>query len=296
MPRTNLRALTKKLMTAAELEPAPWLGDHRERGKPPAFAKLGITASPEIVDYVALAEDPAFCKGVAAILQRKGAFYWGILPVREPASLLFSLTSSQVVAFLMGSSVLGTDPDSGAYLTGSWGDAKSSSMVASFLFDDVSPADEKPGDFVVEALSIRACLEGFGGGGGRPKSSLPECKELARLYRRGIWIAQLVQEDDNDPVDELERTMRDASPLKLYEKEREHFAKRPHFAAYWLLAHALLGRAELLEDALARTKSTKHPAIADLRKRLPSLPKLLSKHRPDWSKSDFETIRAWGKA
>jgi hypothetical protein len=42
----------------------------------------------------------------------------------------------------------------------------------------------------------------------------------------------------------------------------------PHFAAYWLLSHAIEGRAELLADALDRTRTVKNPVIVDLRKRL----------------------------
>lgn len=284
----SLRTLLKKLMVEGEVEPAGWLGNAGRKGKPPAFSKLGIAAAPELAQYVALAEEPAFRKSVAGVVQRDGAFYWGIVPVREPASLLFTLTASEVVAFLMGSSVLGSDPDSGAYLTASWADAE----VASFLFNDVSPADAKPGDFVVEASSISDWLTRYGSRR-RPKTN----KELARLYRRGIWIAQLVQEDDLDDVDDMKRTVADASPLKLYANERETFAKRPHFAAYWLLAHALSGRTEPLADALARTEKSKHPTIARLRKDLAPVAKnpdalfrLFAKKR---SKKDLETIRHW---
>jgi hypothetical protein len=282
MPKPNLKALVEKLMIDEELEPAGWLGNRRSPGKPPSHAELGIAASPELAQYIELAEEPAFRKQVAAIVQ--GAFYWGLVSVREPESILFTVTASQVVAFLIGSSVLGTDPDSGAYLIASWGDAKSSSIVASFLFNDVAPSDKKYGDFVVEALSIAGWLESYGKNKGRPKESLPKCKELARLYRRAIWIAQLIQADDSDSDRDLPRTIRDASPRTLYVEERKLFAKHAHLAAYWLLAHGLIGEPEDLADALKHTEKSKNPVVQALRKILAdpkALPKLFAKHRPD---------------
>lgn len=128
------------------------------------------------------------------------------------------------------------------------------------------------------------------------------CRELARLYRRGIWIAQIIQEDDLDSVDDIAQTVHDASPTKLYAKERIQFDTHPHFAAYWLLAHAFLGRTDSLADALERTQKTKNPTLIDLRKKLtpfvkdPSrLDKFLAKHR-NWTKEEIAEIRSWGSA
>jgi hypothetical protein len=259
----DLGTLARHLVVKAELEPAPWLGSRRFRGAAP-LTQHDIVGARELVDYMKRAEAPRFRKDVGAILQHKGAFYWGVGPVRLAKSL-FGRTASEVVAFLMGAVVLATDPDSGAYLVATWGNARSRSMVASFLFDDVAPSDPEPGDFVVEALSIRDALESYGGR--RPRETLARCKELARLYRRGIWIARLVAQRDPDP-DDMERNKRDASPDALYAKERAHLGTHPHYAAYWLLSHAQQGRADLLADALARTCTVKNPAIVDLRKKV----------------------------
>jgi hypothetical protein len=87
------------------------------------------------------------------------------------------------------------------------------------------------------------------------------------LYRRGIWLARLVADEDSDP-DDIARTKRDASPDALYTKERAHLGTHPHFAAYWLMSHARQGRADLLADALERTRKVKNPAIVDLRKKV----------------------------
>ncbi len=262
MAMKDLRTLARGLVAKAELEPAGWLGDKRA-GRAAPLKKHGIVAARELVEYMRLAETTAFRRQVGAILHRDGSFYWGIAPVRPPASL-FGGTASQVVAFLMGAVVLATDPDSGAYLVATWGNARSRSLVASFLFDDVAPSDDEPGDFVVEALSIRHALETYGGR--RPKETLPACKELARLYRRGIWIARRITR--NDDADDMQRTRRDASPDALYAKERARLSTHPHFAAYWLLSHTIQGRAELLADALDRTHTVKNPVIVDLRKKL----------------------------
>jgi hypothetical protein len=201
----------------------------------------------------------------------------------------------------MGTSVIATDPDSGAYLTAAWGSAASTSAVSSFLFNDVAPSDPTPADFVVEALSIREHLASYGDPKRRPKKAEATCKELARLYRRGIWLAQLVQEDDLDTLDDIARTARDASPRALYSREREDLASHPHFAAYWLLSHAFFGHADELADALARTEKTKHAAIIDLRKKLAPVAKnaaaletLFAKARPDWTEADLARLRTWG--
>jgi hypothetical protein len=259
----DLGALAHGLLVTAKLEPAPWLGD-KSAGRAVPLKKHDIVAARELVDYMKRAEATRFRKEVGAILQRRGSFYWGIKPVRLATSL-FGRTASEVVAFLMGAVVLATDPDSGAYLVATWGNARSRSIVASFLFDDVAPSDDEPGDFVVESLSIRGALESYGGGR-RPRETLARCKELARLYRRGIWLARLVAQRDPDP-DDIERTKRDASPDALYMKERAHLGTHPHFAAYWLLSHAANRRGELA-DALLRTRTVKNPAIVDLRKKV----------------------------
>lgn len=287
-----MKALTQKLFDDARLQPASWLSDENDEdyGKPTPLADAGISASPELVEYMRLAEDPKFRQKVAAILE--GGCYWGVAPVRLPSTLLFEHTSSEVVAFLMGSSVMATDPDSGAYLVATWSEA----MVASFLFNDVAPSDEAPRDFAVESLSITECLEAYADTERRPDDSLDPCRELARLYRRGIWIAQLIQEDDLDPIDDIAVTARDASPIALYEKERGVLGS-PQFAAYWLLSHALLGRTRELADALERTSDTTNPAIKDLRRKLrnaAAIDELFAKHRPDWTAEDFAKIRSWG--
>ena len=113
MAGTNLRALTKRLLTNADLEPAAWLGEEddgeSDYGKPVALSKLGLSASQELVEYMKLAEDATFRQEVGAILAKEGGFYWGIRPVRSPSSLLFKETSSDVVAFLAGSIPLASD-------------------------------------------------------------------------------------------------------------------------------------------------------------------------------------------
>ncbi|MDF2693092.1 MAG: hypothetical protein K0S65_1475 [Labilithrix sp.] len=305
MAGTNLRALTKRLLTNADLEPAAWLSEEddgdSDYGRPVALSKLGLSASQELVEYMKLAEDATFRQEVGAILAKEGGFYWGIRPVRSPSSLLFKETSSDVVAFLAGSIPLASDPDSGAYLVATWGSGAPESAVASFLFNDVAPSDPEPRDFVVEGVSIEDTLSSYGAPGRRPKKKAALCQELERLYRRGIWIAQLVQEDDLDSIEDIARTVRDASARSVYAKERAQVDTHVHFAAYWLLSHALLGRTEDLADALERTRDIIHPAIAELRrafapvvKNPSAIEKLFAKHRPDWTKKDIATIRSWG--
>jgi hypothetical protein len=75
MASTNLRALTKGLLTDAELEPAAWLSEEddgeSDYGKPVALSKLGLSASPELVEYMKLAENATFRQAVGAILAKE---------------------------------------------------------------------------------------------------------------------------------------------------------------------------------------------------------------------------------
>lgn len=294
-------------MEARALSPAAWLGT-RTSGDLVSFASLGIAASAELEDYARSAEAPAFRRGIGAILETQ--CYWGVGPIRPPKSL-FRESASSVVAFLAGASVLATDPDAGAALIAAWsydalgaavpaartpGTPSDTSPVASFLFDDVSPSDPEPLDFVVEAPSIADLLARYGESGGRPRRATPYAKAFARLYRRGIWITHVVH-DDPAEVDDVVRSARDASPKKLYAKERDAFATAPHLAAYWILAHALVGDEAALGDALERARDVAHPVVVDLITKLAGKDAkkrdaLFTKHRPDWTAEDWAAIRA----
>lgn len=66
----TLRALTKALLEEGDLEPAAWLGDRNEKsaGQLVPLPKLGLSASAELIEYMRLAEEPAFRKEVGGIL------------------------------------------------------------------------------------------------------------------------------------------------------------------------------------------------------------------------------------
>ncbi|AKV03131.1 hypothetical protein AKJ09_09794 [Labilithrix luteola] len=304
MARTTLEGLAKRLLENEDLEPADWLSDDADEdaGRFVPHADHGIAASRELIDYTKLAEDGTFRGEIASILH-KGGFYWGIAPVRLPTKLMFALPAANVVAFLAGTSVLASDPDSGALLVASWNVGASTSTVASFLFDDVVPSDPTPGDFVVEALSIAEHLESYGDPEAHPESANREVRDLARLYRRGIWLAHVVQDDAVDSRDDLARTIRDASPLALYDTERAQFDTHPHLAAYWLLSHTLLGETNALVDALDQTSTSKSPVIVDLRKRLSQvaaepthLEQVFAQRTPRLKGSDLAELRRLAKA
>src|SRR5688572_10724977 len=221
----GLTALVKAQLAANDLEPAAWIGrDKHPKGGGIENKKLWSRA---LHEYAQLAEGLAFRKGVAALLAEHT--YWGIVPVRTPVQLAFGASRERIVTFLMGCEVLGSDPDSGAYLVASW-----DGVVASFLFNDVMPTDKVPGDFVVEALSIRDALAGKA----RPPMRARVCKDLEVRYRRAIWLAQIYQGDEWDGVSDdlasIGASARDAAPPS----EQKHIETRPDLAAYWIMAHA----------------------------------------------------------
>ena len=253
------------------------------------FARLGIDASAELALYAKAAERLAFRRALAGVLVGSPLKYWALVPVRPPPSLLFKLSPACVTAFVAGLAPIGEDPDSGALLVAEWYGVRGTSLVASYLFNDVSPADAKPGDFVVEAASLGALV-------GqvplvRPRPS-PRTRAMERAYRRGVWLGQLLYRGDlymvDDPEDGTLRAIEDAADLSVYARERASLAARPDRAAYWLLSHAILGHSRELADAWARTARARHPAIRDLRARLASperatatLRRLIEKHRAD---------------
>ncbi|NTX17895.1 hypothetical protein HUA76_44795, partial [Myxococcus sp. CA056] len=107
------------------------------------------------------------------------------------------------------------------------------------------------------------------------------------------------REDHDDPVDAIVLTARDASPMRVYTKEAKHFVSHPHWAAYWLLAHAMVGNAEALSDALERVEAIDNPVIVELRttlKKKGRFEALLEKHRPELSSRDLESIRRRARA
>jgi hypothetical protein len=249
----GLAAFVKQRLADEALEPAAWIGrDKYPKGGGIENAKLW---SRELREYARLAEDVTFRKRVAALVSSH--IYWGIEPVRTPVQLAFGASRERIVAFLMGCEVLGADPDSGAYLVASW-----EGVVASFLFNDVVPTDKEPGDFVVEALSIRDALAGKA----RPPKRAKVCTELAARYRRAIWLAQVYQGDDWDTVSDdlvsIGATARDAATKQAL------VADRPDLAAYWIMAHAARDDRDALADVIAHTRGTKHAAVAKLRTQL----------------------------
>ncbi|WP_163999524.1 hypothetical protein [Pyxidicoccus caerfyrddinensis] len=296
----KLHEIVNALLASGDGKPARAFEEPRAEG-PDAFAARGIDASPELIDYATAAAELRFRKAVGSLLEESGTS-WSICAVRPPRRLLFREMRESVVAFLCGAVPIGVDPDAGAYLVAGWGIGAKTSPVASFLFNDVSPADEEPGDFAWEAPSIRALLKTRGASERGGKSNAA-ANELARLYRRGIWLAQLVhkvdREDHDDPVDAIVLTARDASPMRVYTKEAKHFVSHPHWAAYWLLAHAMVGNAEALSDALERVEAIDNPVIVELRttlKKKGRFEALLEKHRPELSSRDLESIRRRARA
>lgn len=207
---------------------------------------------------------------------------WSVVDEARPEQLLFSLSPSQLVAFLSGASVIAEDPDSGAVLVVDWFDG----AVASFLFNDVSPADPAPADFVIEARSLNELA----------RSPWPAAKPsaLERRYRRAIWLAQLFHGDDwvcDDSVDDVRRAMRDAATDDAWREERALLSTRDDLAAYWLLAHAVRGDSTALNEALAATRETTSPAVVSIRQQVAALVERFLAARPDWSADDFASLR-----
>jgi len=287
--KTNLRAMVARLLADGGLEPARWAQGRKVAGSA-MLAEVGAPVANSLLAYAKAAEATAFRESVAAVVSRSGGFYWSVVPVRTPRRRLSALSRSSLVTLLSGCVPIAIDPDSGAFVIADW----RTSAVASFLFDDVADSDPQPLDFVLEAMSLERFLTGYGDPDRRPRGNA-NGREIARLYRRGIWIAYLICESDCDPDDlpELSRiasTARDASPIRAYGRERARFTSHPHDAMYWLLAFALLGAGDQLADALARTAAVKHPAVRTLRTYLAAGGDLLGDRNQRWPERELATV------
>lgn len=292
--RTSLKALLSQSLKTRGAEPATWV-EGASRAPLVPLARVGIAASDELNEYVAAAEQRAFREAVAGLLHLRDGQYWNPHPVRSPTSLLFRLSPAQVTAFLAGLQPLAEDPDSGAVLVASWGRGKSTSMVASFLFNDVSPADEHRGDFVFEARSLRAL---FAPRAPKRPRATAAARALEQRYQRGVWLGQLLFGADfwvDDPEDGTLRAMQDAASLEVYRKERRLLATNPDLAAYWLLSHAILEESGPLEETLRLTRAVRHPVVIDLHRKLRKGPKDLAasiiKHRDELPDDFLQHLR-----
>jgi len=280
----------------------PEAGPHRKKSIG-ALSELGIAASPELLAYCAAAEEKTVREAVSGLV---ASGEWNVHPVRPLRSVLFHASPSHTVSFLAGLEPIAEDPDSGAVLAASWAIGEETSAVVSFLFDDVSPADAEPGDFVVEGASILAFLEAGvaseDGSAARPKASSAACVALQRRYRETIWIAQLVYDRElwtcEDAVDDVVRAARDARPLTCFARDLDSLGERPDLAAGWLLAHAVAGRAGELATTIARTETSVHPAVMELRKKLtpkksgtPRIDALLGEHCSHLDADELAAIR-----
>lgn len=291
----TLKAHLVESLKTRKAEPASWVAGTSRAPLVP-LARVGIAASGELSEYMAAAEQRSFRQSVAGLLHARDGRYWHPHPVRSPTSLLFRLSPAHVTAFLAGLQPLAEDPDDGAVLVASWGQGKSTSMVASFLFNDVSEADEHRGDFVFEATSLRAL---FGPTAQKHARATAAARALEQRYQRGVWLGQLIFGSDfwvDDPEDGTLRAMSDAAGLDEYRRERRLLATRPDLAAYWLLSHALLGELVALEETMRLTRTVRHPVVVDLQKKLRTGPKGLEasilKHREELPEGFLQQLRA----
>lgn len=284
MSEAPLGALVQQLLIDRDLPHQPELDALR------VGERFHVALADEVAEYVACSQSLSFRRAVHTILAVHND-QLNVWPVRETRSILFHGTRSDAVTFLAGGLGIAADPDSGSVVVMSW----QHGAVASFLFDDASPADASADlDFAVEGESMRAWLRRYGEPEPREEWSAG-ARELARLYRRGIWLAQLFQEVEDplllDSPRDIARAARDASPFDVYEVERDQFVRCPHFAAYWLLAHAVTGRTDALRDAVERTAGSSHPVVVELRSAAPELLGELTKRRPDLTPSALESMR-----
>lgn len=287
MPRPTPRSLVRRLLADRALEPADWAQGSRPAGSG-RLAQLGVPVAASLRAYAKAAEMPAFRAAVAALISSGGGFYWSVWPVCVPTQLPTRLGRSALVTLLAGCVPLAIDPDSGAFVIADW----RTSAVASFLFDDVAPSDPEPGDFVFEATSLARFLAAYGDPARRPRRNATG-HEIARLYRRGIWLAHLLCKAEVDPdLDDIVRTGRDASPLDVYRRERTRFATHPHYALYWLLAFAVTGARDHLADALARSRRVRAPVVAAVRAHLATGRDLLAHRRRTWPVRDRDAVLA----
>lgn len=297
MASSSLKKLVAESLQARRGEPRTWVAGDASTPLVP-LARVGIAASAELAEYIAAAERREFREAVAGILEEGPMSQWALYPVRSPTSLLFKLSPANVTAFLAGLQPLAVDPDSTAVLVASWGRGKKTSTVASFLFNDVSSADEKRGDFVVEAASIRALLGAKAPA--RPRATAAT-RAMEHRYQRGVWLGQLLFSPDywvDDPEDGTLRAMNDAAGLDVYRRERRLLATSPDLAAYWLLSHAILGDVAELDETLSLTHTARHPVVMDLRQRLRSgsagpkvMEKLITKYRKELPEGFLEQVR-----
>lgn len=303
MTTPSFESLVAKALAASGAAPRTWVAKDA-KSPPVSYARLGIAASAELAAYARAADRLPFRKALAGVLESSPMSQWALHPIRPLESLLFKRSPAQVTAFVAGLEPIGEDPDSGAVLVAEWSGQRGTSLVASYLWNDVSPADAAPGDFVVEAKSLRALVSEVPLR--RPAPSA-RTRAMQAAYRRGVWLGALLYSDAisvvDDPEDGTLRASADAAGLRVYARERGALGARPDLAAYWLLSHALLGHEDALADAWARTARVRHPAVRDLRSRLVSaarapvvMARLVAKHRTDIAPSVLRDILARARA
>ncbi|MDP3233203.1 MAG: hypothetical protein Q8N26_10545 [Myxococcales bacterium] len=84
------------------------------------------------------------------------------------------------------------------------------------------------------------------------------------LWTRASWAADLI---GASALERWTEGLSAAPTLTAFQQESAQLARRPELAAYWLLAHALLGNVAAFEDATRLTAQSKNPFVVALRPR-----------------------------
>jgi hypothetical protein len=248
----------------------------------------GVRMLPDLRAWARASDSVSFRREVAGLWSSGGVFNWSVFPLRTPRIVSPRFTPAELTTLWCGASRLAEDADSGALLCVAW----RTSMVFSFLFDDISPADETPGDFVVEGRTIAGCLAaGQVPPARRPRPTLPEARGLARRYRRSIWLSWCLGGTFTEPDPErVAETASDGGRWDEWIVERRALGRRPEDALFWLATFAVTKTVDALDEAMERSASVKHPAVRELRFRINRGADLLGRVRRRWSKAQCNRV------